>query len=340
MRIAWRAPLGLLAWFPRRYNYDKAPASVWIRCLQLLPYLRALGVNCEVNDRPKKPDVAVYLRRWSASDLQEARRLRQQGVKIVLDTPVDYFTGETAFAYRGAVRDDFQRFLEVCHAVTCASPTVAAVARDAGHFALCLEDSVDPQHFRFRKQRRTPGDTLMWAGVAVKADCLNFLAEPIRRNGWNFVVSAESRPNLDFPFEFRRWRYRDFPEDILAADVGVFPRDVSSDYDRGHSFFKIGVFLAQHVPVAYSPVPSYAQVATPGNALRLDSLDPEAWERAIAEILAGNAAADFSSNPVEDFTTPRLAERCKRFFAGLIEGSLEPPGSEGGGGLLENGEPQ
>jgi len=317
MRVAWRVPLSFLARFPKPYNYDRVSASVWIRCLQLLRHLRALGIECSVNDASARPDVAVFLRRWSAADREEAKRLRNRGVRIVLDTPVDYFTRESGPAYLGPVRDDFQRFLAMCHAVTCPSPAVAAAARQAGYPAVCLEDSVDLGHFRWRKERLQAGGTLMWAGVAVKARCLDFLAGPITRNGWRMVVMAETKPRLSFPFEFRRWRYRSFPRDILRADVGIFPRSVDSDYDRGHSFFKIGVFLAQHVPVVYSPVPSYAQVATPGNSLRMDGLEPAAWEQAIARVLAGEAGADFSSNPVEAFAPPRLSARYRDFFMEL-----------------------
>jgi hypothetical protein len=137
------------------------------------------------------------------------------------------------------------------------------------------------------------------------------LADAIERNGWRFKIISNEPPELDFPYEFVKWRHASFSAEIAECAVGVFPRDFDNDYDRGHSFFKIGVFLSRHVPVVCSPVPSYAEIATPRNSRIVPALDPKAWETALASLLDSSWTPDFSENPVERFTPRRIAEKLK-----------------------------
>ena len=49
---------------------------------------------------------------------------------------------------------------------------------------------------------------------------------------------------------------------MLNGDFIFAPRDLSEPYNRGHSFFKIGVFLAIGIPVIASPIPSYKELVS------------------------------------------------------------------------------
>ena len=41
------------------YNYDHVSASVWLRCLQLIPYLEEKGIRCRINDFSAESDIAI-----------------------------------------------------------------------------------------------------------------------------------------------------------------------------------------------------------------------------------------------------------------------------------------
>jgi glycosyltransferase involved in cell wall biosynthesis len=71
---------------------------------------------------------------------------------------------------------------------------------------------------------------------------------------------------LSIPFEFRPWNYRQFPAEIAECDLCLAPRKVEDDYERGHSLFKIGVFMAAGVPALAGPVPSYSLLLADGQA--------------------------------------------------------------------------
>ena len=44
------------------YNFDKVSASVWLRCLQLIPYLEEKGIRCRINDFSSESDISIFVR--------------------------------------------------------------------------------------------------------------------------------------------------------------------------------------------------------------------------------------------------------------------------------------
>jgi len=289
--------------------YDRMPASSWIRCLRLVPSLERLGCEVEINPRSAEnaPDAAVFLRRWSDADLDLAETLRKRGTRIILDTPANYFSDADSPRYRGGARNECLRFAETADLVTCPSEFTAAAARNRGFRAEAVPDAVDPDMFPPRSGNGPDKPVLAWSGVASKAEDLNVLARAVRRNAWKVRIISNEPPKLDFDYEFVKWRHKSFPAEIAESSLGVFPRRLDDDYDKGHSFFKIGVFLARRVPVVCSPVPSYAEIATQRNSITVDSLDPDAWETAVGRILDGSWRPDFTDNPVERFTPDAIA---------------------------------
>jgi hypothetical protein len=315
MKIDWWIP-GSPSLLKGAGRYDKVSASVWIRCFQLLPELEALGIDTRVNPLAGgTPDAAVFSRRWSKRDLARAEALKKRGCWIILDTPVNYFSDADLPPFRGTAKRDFMAFAETADLITCPSKHIAVSGGERGFRVETLEDSIDSALFAPRSPAETAAalenPVFGWAGVASKARELNILAEAIEWNGWRFKIISNEPPELDFPYEFVKWRHASFSAEIAECAVGVFPRDFDNDYDRGHSFFKIGVFLSRHVPVVCSPVPSYAEIATPRNSRIVPALDPKAWGTALASLLDSSWTPDFSENPVERFTPRRIAEKLK-----------------------------
>ena len=321
IHISWFVPGGRKWPWQRRYNYNKALASTWIRCLQLIPYLEESGVDSAVNTWSDHTRIAIFLRRWGVEDMALARKLKRRGVRIITDTPVNYFSLQDIPPFQGGVRDQFLSFADLSDAIFCPSLYTADFGRGQGYDVVCMEDSVDFRHFKYRKINpslsRKP--TLIWSGVSVKADVLNWLAPIILRNGWPVIIISDRKPDLDFAFTFIKWKYETFPGEIIKGDVGIFPRTTDNEYDMGHSFFKIGVFLAEHVPVIYAPVPSYQQVATQNNSIGITEPDEALWEQGIFDLAARQRESAFRRNLVEDFSTEKMATRYLAFFNRMLQ---------------------
>jgi glycosyltransferase involved in cell wall biosynthesis len=325
--VAWHVPV-------RHRDRDRMPASVWIRCLQLLPYLERHGVRSVVNDTRTAADVAVFVRWQDARALAAARAARRAGARVVVDLCVNYLdeTGLMPGGYGVLARhvDECRAMLDGADAVTAASAFIAGRARQAGARVAYLPDSVDAAHFALRK-RHGPGapPVAIWCGVSVKAAELEPVLPRLDKRGIPLVIVSDARPSLSIPFEFVRWRHAGAPRDLLRGDVCIAPRDVDNAYNRGHSFFRIGVFLAQGVPVLAGPVPSYAEVLRPGDNGLVCATGDE-WEAALdalqddrGRLARWSGAAVAAMAP---YSTEALAARYAAVFRALCEGRPLPEG--------------
>jgi hypothetical protein len=316
-----------VAWFlpVRHRNWDRMPGSCWIRCLQLLPYLERLGVHSVVNDPRRPADVAVFVRRQDAETRELALAARARGTRVVFDVCVNYFddTGWMAGGYGVTARHvaECRAMVEVADAVTTASAFIAGRARECHHHVEYLPDSVDRRHFSRTRRPELRGPlTAIWCGYSVKAVELEPVLAQLDKRGVGLVIVSDARPTLSIPFTFVRWRHARAPEDLLRGDFAIAPRDLDVAYNRGHSFFRIGVFLAQGVPVVAGPVPSYAEVLTPEVDGLLCSTDSE-WEAALDRIVAAPACLSKWSaaavSAMEPYWTETVSQRYAAFLRAM-----------------------
>lgn len=258
MRVSWITPSA-------QRDPDKQLASVWIRSFQVFPYLGNKDFICSMNRYFPRPEVAVFLRRYSSGDVELASKLKRKGTRIILDVIVNYFEVYPPHpeGYGGCSREqhyNFMKLAELADEIWCASPFLKSVADRFHQNAVFISDSIDSCHFSQLKQYGSDNSRPLrfgWSGVSSKALPLNMFKHWIESGAIKMLIISDKRPDLDFPYEYRKWTYSNFPRDIVDCDLCVAPRDVENDYDRGHSLFKIGVFMAEGVPALASPVPSY-----------------------------------------------------------------------------------
>ncbi len=291
-------------------------------------------VRCNVLD--PLPDVAIFLRRYRAEDVSLARRLKSLGVKIVVDVVVNYFDCRDG-TIEGVGRasreqvDNFRRLVDLADQVWAVSPFLQQIASQFHPKVYFVSDSVDPAHFDHRlhtKKTIRPPFVLGWAGVASKAAALADLA-PILKPLVNarrvrVLVVSEKRPVLGFPFQFRRWWYSRFPRDIAVCDLCIAPRTVKNDYERGHSIFKIGVFMTMGVPALAGPVPAYDLLLGDGSAGAICK-STEEWAYHLSRFLSDshlqNTWSKNARRKMLPFTTPRIAQKVSKLLSYLVTGA-------------------
>lgn len=257
LQVTWFVPV-------QHRNFNDMPASIWIRCLQMIPYLEELGVSSRINDSERTADLCIFVRWQDKRAFSLAEKMKKKKVPIIFDLCTNYFD-ETAL-FHGLYGSPFERvqetsqFLDVSDAVTCASSFIAERARKYHPSVFVIPDSVDLRHFNKYK----PLDefvkkplSAVWCGVSVKAHDLNPILPLLAQRKIPLTIVSDRRPDVAAPFEFVSWNYQNFPTDILRGEICVAPRKTDNPYDLGHSFFKIGVFLTEGVPTLASPIPSY-----------------------------------------------------------------------------------
>lgn len=260
LTVGWYVPT-------RRWKIDpdRVTASVWIRAGQLIPYLRELGVRCRVNPTVGRTAVVIFVRRQDEVALSYAKSLRRKGTRVVYDLCVNYYDLDSVepTGLARARREECLRMTDVADAVFCASRFVADRARNFHPNVVYIPDSFDRRHFRFRKDPRDFVSTRLvagYSGIGQKIRDVAAISEILVATGIDLVVISDDKPDLGFPYEFVRWKYDRFPQDLLRADFCVAPRSLESNYNRGHSFFKVGIFMSQGVPAIAAPVPSYSEL--------------------------------------------------------------------------------
>jgi hypothetical protein len=311
------------------------PASVWIRCLQLIPYLERLGVRSVVNDADAPADVAVFVRRQDELTLRLAERLRARGARIAFDLCVNYYdeSGLVAGSY-GVTRrhvDECLAMTAVADVILAASPFIAERARAHHARVEYLPDSVDHAHFSLTKTydrprrwwRRAGPPTAIWCGAAAKAAELEPWLGLFTKRRMPLVVISERRPRLSVAFRYVRWRHATVPRELLRGDVCVAPREVDSAYNRGHSFFKIGMFMAEGVPAVASPVPSYHElVVGDRNGMLCDT--PAEWEETLDRIVGDPAVlarwSPAAQEAMAPYSTEAVAAQYARLLTSLADG--------------------
>ena len=313
------------------------PASAWIRCLQLLPYLEEAGIGGEVNEPDTDAAVCCFVRHQDAAALDLARNLKRRGCRIVVDFCVNYFaeTGLICGVY-GATKervDEALRMVEVADAVTCASAFIADRARRHHANVHYLPDSVDERHFAVVKSAAEFGRSpprAIWSGVGSKLKAVEQIAHMLHRHGIPLTVVSEQAPVLqrsgllgirrNMAYTFEKWRYETFPLAILGGEVCISPREVDNPYDQGHSFFKIAVFMAEGVPALAGPVPSYSELLGSGRGGRICRTLQE-WDETLAAVARDpGILARWSveaREAVKPFTTARVAAQYAALFRDL-----------------------
>jgi glycosyltransferase involved in cell wall biosynthesis len=316
-------------------EYDRMPASVWIRCLQLLPYLEEQGVRNTVNTPDASADIHVFVRCQDAAAAESARRIQARGEKVVLDLCVNYFDVHPKEGGRiGANAEQKEQVLAMAgcaDAVICAS---AFIAERAGAFhprVRHIPDSVDARHFSRRKDLADFGRRRLravWSGVAVKAMDLAPVVPLLRRHGMDLRVITERNPCRDLArpwwhwrlgrrFAYRPWHHTTFPDVMLDGDLCVAPREANNPYDRGHSHFKVGVFLAQGVPALAGPVPSYDEVLGDGRSGAICRSQRE-WDERLAAVTADRSLLARWSAAAPQAMAPFLTERVSATYVALF----------------------
>ncbi len=255
-------------------DFNRVQSALWIRALQLVAPLEALGHCVFVNNPFRRYDVAIYHRGMLWRSVQAVRFLRAISARVYWDTCVDYFDEHEAAtpAHVSAAR----KIAEFVDGVCVTTEGIAAQARRFNDNVFVMPDPLNLDHFSHIRQHVDLDQPVFgWSGVAIKAKVLSDHAEFLNDR---CILIAEQDPRLPFSYQFTKWDYASFPDVLAQADVAFLPRGTRTSYERNNSSFKALVYAAQGIPVIANRLPSYEELATRFEAIAFleDHEGPEA----------------------------------------------------------------
>lgn len=254
-----------LSWYDIEFatDWDKVQASKWIWCLQYIEHIENLGITNFFND--SSGDICLFFRVVNDKTIKTAQTLKKAGKKIVYLLDVNYLERSGESRWLNNVSDEqiknSHSFCHISDLVLCSSPYLVEILQGYGYSSAYWPPGVDNRHFKAKKEINLNRPVLVWSGQSLKAELVAELTEAI--NGRLLIIS-DKEPDIPAHFEFKRWKYKKVPSYLLKGDIGVAPRTVDNSYNRGHSFFKILVYLAAGLPVLAAPLSSYRDIIDDG----------------------------------------------------------------------------
>jgi hypothetical protein len=241
-------------------DYNKSPASYWIRILQMMDYYKKQGAEVHLNNYFLKYDVCIVFRKPKAKYYYIMRYLKLISKTVYFDTCINIFhqheeldSNRLKYAHKiGMIADG----------LICASHQIAEYARPHVKSVHVMEDPLDVSHFNLIKQDINFAEPVFgWAGVGPKSLYLNKFADRISGN--IIIISDPKIKNtvLHFNYTHIPWNFKNFPADLLRCDIALLPRNYDDPYNDSHSSFKALVFASMGIPVIANAIPSYRELA-------------------------------------------------------------------------------
>ena len=244
-------------------NWDKVLASKWIWCLQYIEHLENLKVSNYFNE--PSGDMCLFFRVVNDKTIDIAHNLKKRGKKIVYLLDVNYLERIGDSLWLNQVNDEHIKnshiFCELSNLVLCSSPYLFDVVQKHGYLAAYWPPGIDNRHFITKKGINLSEPVLVWSGHALKAELVSELTTALNAK---ILIIAEKKPEIYSSFQFKKWKYKKVPSYLLKGDVGIAPRSIDDSYNKGHSFFKILIYLAAGLPVLAAPLSSYCDIIVNG----------------------------------------------------------------------------
>lgn len=313
------------------HNFDKHLTSTWNRCLQLIPYLEKMNIDCRVdNGGDLNTDIAVLIRWHDAGAYDLVSRLKDRKAKTVLDLCVNYFdetgTFPGGYCVSKPLVEEVRKITPSVDMVICGSEYIRQRALEFNPNCVYLPESIDAQHFVYKKKQREFDRQIpraIWSGQSVKSFEVAELYPLLEKRRIPLTIISNNKPEMPGPYHYIPWSYYTFPRNIVKGDFCISPRRTDNTYDMGHSHFKIGAFMAQGVPTLAAPLPSYREVIekTRGGRICESGL---AWEEALDEVLADRDIlwqwSQAAYEGMRSYSTENVAKKYAETFEHLASG--------------------
>jgi len=271
------------------FPYTKTMASTRIRVYDVIKmFFREDNFAVELYNPLKSYNVVIFQKRFDNNALILAKKLKSKKTKIVLDINVNYYDLDSSFINRQQYKD-ILNFTNFADAVIVPNEFLRDTIKK--YFPkkpiTVIEESIN--NFFFRKKKiffNLSFPTLIWAGYSVKSSELllirDILIDLYKSKNFKIVLITERSPNLimnEIPIYYEKFNYSKFPDQLLKGDIFIAPRDLSDNYNKAHSFTKIGVAMAVGLPVIASPLPSYF------NSPAILCRDKKSWKLELKKML-------------------------------------------------------
>ena len=255
----------------------------------------APDVRTEVYRSDRRYDVVVFFKAMDAACQEQARRIQDEGGRVIFDANVNYYEIWGDYEVEGTKPTEEQQhdaiaMTKLADWVVADSSYLLDVVRRFNSRASWIPDNVDLRVYRGHRRHQPGALRLIWSGMAHKAAPLLAITDALAglRNAELAIVSNEAPPVLPLlsaaiACRFVRFSERRYAQELRRSDVIISPKRLVNAYELGHTEFKITPGMAVGLPAVASSQRSYVEaISEGGGGIIADGLGE--WGAALARL--------------------------------------------------------
>ena len=242
-------------------SYNKALASVRMRCYDMILWLEKQGIKVELYKPYKKYKIAFYIKTRSERAIRIAEKMQKQGTIMIMDPYCEVIDQEN-------VPDNWERknilhLLQYMFQINVNSNVQFEKFRKYHKNIKLIGDNVNDAYFNIQKETRKDGNcTLVYCGYHKKAKdllCIKDVLINLRKKyNCDILLISDKDPQLkEISYKFVKYNQKKIPELFCLGDIMIAPRPMEGIENLSHSNTKIAYPMSVGLPVVASPVPSY-----------------------------------------------------------------------------------
>ena len=325
-------------------NKEGTPSTRW-RVLQLIPRLRAAGLQCDVTELPggmigklaavqhaAQYDVVVLQKRLLPKLLNN--RLRSHSKRLVFEFDDAVFLKRSDMGVRVSDTRErrFRRTVRDADAVVTPNEYLAGIARrytDRPERVHVLPTAIDLARWKPRPPAKREGPlSIGWVGTAANAQLLEIVTQPLQRLCRRRpdievrVICDQAPPDRGYPVRHQPFAPETEVEDVRSFDIAIAPQ-IEDPWTRGKVSTKLLAYFAAGVPSVASDVEAHRGLVRDGaNGFLAGTLS--AWEERL-EMLAAtpdlrDALGEEARRTVEsEYSLEATVPRYLELFRTLVE---------------------
>lgn len=231
----------------------------------------------------KKYDAVVFVKMMNPRCQSLARKLLDQGTKVIFDANINYYQIDGNYLIPGTKPSKEQQnwaieMTRMVSGVVADSEYLADVCQEYNSNVTWIPDAVDVDLFKPKTNHvpypRDKKLKLIWGGVGKKAVALE-LIEPLlikfRDSLEVNIVTSPDESHNQWPPVLRRFKengvgnikffkYEEYPEELRNSDVIISPRYLENAYEKAHTEYKITLGMSSGLPALASPQKAYLPI--------------------------------------------------------------------------------
>lgn len=245
--------------------YNKALASVRIRCYDILTAMEKAGVKVELYKPFKKYKAVIFTKTRTDASVRRAQKLKDTGTLVISDNFCEYLADEKR-------SDDWER-KNILKILGCSDVVITYSKEQYKQFSqyhdhvFFIQEGVNDSYFKVCKEHiEKPQITLIYSGFRSNALHTELIKGAILQLQQEFkckvLFICEGDPAIEsFSYEYIHYDQKKIVQDLLKGDIMIAPRPMEGIERQQHTLTKIASPMAIGLPVVASPVPAY--IGTP-----------------------------------------------------------------------------